>query len=169
MDIDGNLITTANCTKDSFRTLQARAGLLSGATTHIYRVLPRRTRTRALFLRGRDYCRQGVGLDCNTWRYPVPTQVETRLPLSLVYRRHDRPSYRARNANALETHAVIESMKLDSRSEFANLKVDWGMTNRHSAIEVLVDMGVFEVVRPEMRESTALGSALLAATAVSLF
>jgi len=72
-------------------------------------------------------------------------------------------------ANAFQTHAVIESMKLDSKSELAHLMVDGGMTNGDLAMEVLADVGGFEVVRPEMRESTALGSALLAASAVGLF
>ncbi|KAF8490520.1 hypothetical protein F5888DRAFT_1951000, partial [Russula emetica] len=43
-------------------------------------------------------------------------------------------------ANAFQTHTVIGSIKLD-----------------------------FEVARPEMRESTALGSALLARAAIGLF
>jgi len=72
-------------------------------------------------------------------------------------------------ANAFQTQAVIESMKLDSKSQLAHLKVDGGMTNGDLAVEVLADVGGFEVVRPEMRESTALGSALLAASAVGLF
>jgi glycerol kinase len=72
-------------------------------------------------------------------------------------------------ANAFQTRAVIESMKLDSKSALAHLKVDGGMTNGDLAMEVLADVGGFEVVRPEMRESTALGSALLAGSAVGLF
>ena len=36
-------------------------------------------------------------------------------------------------------------------------------------MEVLADVGGFEVIRPEMRESTALGSALLAGSAIGLF
>jgi glycerol kinase len=72
-------------------------------------------------------------------------------------------------ANAFQTRAVIESMKLDSKSELAHLKVDGGMTNGDVAMEVLADVGGFEVVRPEMRESTALGSALLAGAAIGLF
>ena len=63
-------------------------------------------------------------------------------------------------ANAFQTRAVIDSMKLDSKSELAHLKVDGGMTNGDVAMEVLADVGGFEVARPEMRESTALGSAL---------
>jgi glycerol kinase len=72
-------------------------------------------------------------------------------------------------ANAFQTRAVIESMTLDAHSDLAHLKVDGGMTNGDLAMEVLADVGGFEVVRPEMRESTALGSALLAASAIGLF
>jgi glycerol kinase len=43
------------------------------------------------------------------------------------------------------------------------------MTNGDVAMEVLTDMGGFEVARPEMRESTALGSALLAGATIRLF
>src|SRR5713226_5122148 len=69
-------------------------------------------------------------------------------------------------AIAFQTRAVIESMKLDSNSEFTHLRVDGDMTNGDFAMEVLADVGGFEVVRPEMRESTALGSALLAGAAI---
>lgn len=72
-------------------------------------------------------------------------------------------------ANAFQTRAVIESMTLDAHSDLAHLKVDGGMTNGDLAMEVLADVGGFEVVRPEMRESTALGSALLAGSAIGLF
>jgi glycerol kinase len=74
-------------------------------------------------------------------------------------------------ANAFQTRAVIDSlsMKLDSKSELAHLKVDGGMTNDDVAMEVLADMGGFEVARPEVRESTTLGSALLAGAAIGLF
>ena len=56
-------------------------------------------------------------------------------------------------------------MQLDAKLQPTHLKVP---KNRHLTIAV-ADMGGFEVVRPEMHESTALGSALLAATAVGLF
>jgi glycerol kinase len=72
-------------------------------------------------------------------------------------------------ANAFQTRAVIDSMTLDSNSDLSHLKVDGGMTNGDFAMQVLADVGGFEVVRPEMRESTALGSALLAGSAIGLF
>ncbi|KAJ3731508.1 glycerol kinase [Lentinula guzmanii] len=82
------------------------------------------------------------------------------------------PSHIARatlEANAFQTRAIIESMKLDSGNGLQHLKVDGGMTNGDLAMTVLADIGGFTVVRPEMRESTALGSALLAGAAIKLF
>jgi glycerol kinase len=66
-----------------------------------------------------------------------------------------------------QTHAVITT--LNASSDPTHLKVDGGMTNGDPAIEALADVGGFEVGWPEMRESTALGSALLAASAIDLF
>ncbi|KAK2463622.1 hypothetical protein APHAL10511_004373 [Amanita phalloides] len=82
------------------------------------------------------------------------------------------PSHIARatlEANAFQTRAVIESMKLDSGSDLKNLKVDGGMTNGDLVMQILADVGGFSIIRPEMRESTALGSALLAGSAINLF
>jgi len=61
------------------------------------------------------------------------------------------------------THAVIESVKLDSGSGLARLEVDGDMANRDLAMEVLADVGGFEVVRLRC------AGALLAASAVGLF
>ncbi|KAF7794405.1 hypothetical protein EIP86_005539 [Pleurotus ostreatoroseus] len=72
-------------------------------------------------------------------------------------------------ANAYMTRAVLESMKLDSKVELKHLKVDGGMTNGDMVMSILADYGGFTVIRPEMRESTALGSALLAGSAIKLF
>ncbi|KAJ3480702.1 hypothetical protein NLI96_g8162 [Meripilus lineatus] len=72
-------------------------------------------------------------------------------------------------ANAFQTRAILESMKLDSKSDLKHLKVDGGMTNGDMVMSILADLGGFTVIRPEMRESTALGSALLAGSAIRLF
>ncbi|KDQ51018.1 hypothetical protein JAAARDRAFT_73838 [Jaapia argillacea MUCL 33604] len=72
-------------------------------------------------------------------------------------------------ANAFQTRAIVESMKLDSQTDMKHLKVDGGMTNGDTCMEILADIGGFSVVRPQMRESTALGSALLAGSAINLF
>jgi glycerol kinase len=55
-------------------------------------------------------------------------------------------------ANAFQTRAILESMKLDSSTELKHLKVDGGMTSGDICMEVLADIGGFNVVRPEMRE-----------------
>ncbi|KIJ20691.1 hypothetical protein PAXINDRAFT_165576 [Paxillus involutus ATCC 200175] len=72
-------------------------------------------------------------------------------------------------ANAFQTRAILESMKLDSKTDLKHLKVDGGMTNGDACMEILANVGGFDVIRPEMRESTALGSALLAGAAIRLF
>ncbi|KAF8449222.1 hypothetical protein L210DRAFT_3387646 [Boletus edulis BED1] len=78
-------------------------------------------------------------------------------------------AHAAIEANAFQTRAILESMKLDSKTELRHLKVDGGMTNGDACMEILADVGGFDVIRPEMRESTALGSALLAGAAIRLF
>jgi FGGY family of carbohydrate kinases, C-terminal domain len=60
-------------------------------------------------------------------------------------------------------------MKRYSKSELAHLKAYGGMKNGDVATEVLADGGGFEVVLPEMWESSALGSALLSGIAIGLF
>ncbi|KIY68901.1 glycerol kinase [Cylindrobasidium torrendii FP15055 ss-10] len=72
-------------------------------------------------------------------------------------------------ANAFSTRAIIESMKRDSGVQLRHLKVDGGMTNGDLAMSILADLGGFSVVRPEMREATALGSAIMAGAAIRLF
>ncbi|KAG8985328.1 Glycerol kinase [Tulasnella sp. JGI-2019a] len=72
-------------------------------------------------------------------------------------------------AAAFHTLAVVDAMKADANTELKRLKVDGGMTNSDLMMQIQADLGGFDVVRPEMRESTALGAALLAASAVGLF
>ncbi|KAF5316430.1 hypothetical protein D9619_006329 [Psilocybe cf. subviscida] len=82
------------------------------------------------------------------------------------------PSHIARatlEASAFQTRAIIESMKRDSGVDLQTLKVDGGMTNGDLAMEILADIGGFNVMRPEMRESTALGAALCAGAAIKAF
>ena len=55
-------------------------------------------------------------------------------------------------ANAFQTRAILESMKLDSKVDLKHLKVDGGMTNGDKVMEVLADIGGLTVIRPEMRE-----------------
>src|SRR5689334_4134144 len=63
------------------------------------------------------------------------------------------PSHIARatlEANAYQTRAIIESMKLDSGTELKALKVDGGMTNGDLAMEILADISGYGIIRPEM-------------------
>ncbi|KIJ55610.1 hypothetical protein M422DRAFT_41547 [Sphaerobolus stellatus SS14] len=69
-------------------------------------------------------------------------------------------------ANAFQTRAILEAMRLDSKVDLKHLKVDGGMTNGDLAMQVLADVGGFDVIRPVMRESTALGAAILAGAAI---
>ncbi len=64
-------------------------------------------------------------------------------------------------ANAFQTKAIIESMKLDSGKDLKDLKVDGGMTNGDLAMTILADISGFNVVRPEMRESVLLSETSL--------
>lgn len=75
-------------------------------------------------------------------------------------------------ASAYQTRAILESMHLDAEhrdDERKELKVDGGMTNGDVAMQILADVVGYKILRPEMRESTALGSALLAGSAVGLY
>ncbi|CAE6398346.1 unnamed protein product [Rhizoctonia solani] len=72
-------------------------------------------------------------------------------------------------ASAFQTRAILQAMAKDSGVDLQHLKVDGGMTNSDLAMQLQADIGGFEVIRPEMRESTALGSALLAGSAIRLF
>jgi glycerol kinase len=55
-------------------------------------------------------------------------------------------------ANAFQTRAILESMKLDAKTDLKHLKVDGGVTNGDFAMKILADIGGFSVVRPQMRE-----------------
>jgi glycerol kinase len=104
------------------------------------------------------------------------------------YTTHKHISLAVLEANAFQSRAILESMKLDAKTDLKHLKVDGGMTNGDFAMKVLADIGGFGVVRPKMREcvsstqhpssdfltynldrSTALGSAILAGSAIRLF
>lgn len=68
-----------------------------------------------------------------------------------------------------QTKAILDAMAKDSGVALKALQVDGGLTNSDVAMQIQADILGINVERPEMRESTALGSALLAASAVGLF
>jgi hypothetical protein len=76
-------------------------------------------------------------------------------------------------ANAFQTHAVIESMKLDSNSELAYLKADGGMTNGDVArLESLDgersehDFSCTVIICPALRPHKTLGTTCTVATTI---
>ena len=76
-------------------------------------------------------------------------------PPCLGVSQYTNPKHIARailEANAFQTRAVLESMKLDAQTDLKHLKVDGGMTNGDFAMKILADIGGFGVVRPQMRE-----------------
>jgi len=72
-------------------------------------------------------------------------------------------------ATCFQTKAILEAMQKDSGAELKVLKVDGGMTNSDEAMQIQANLLGIDVERPEMRESTALGSALMAGAALGLF
>ncbi|OCF54895.1 glycerol kinase [Kwoniella mangroviensis CBS 10435] len=72
-------------------------------------------------------------------------------------------------AVCFQTRAVLDVIEKESQTTLETLKVDGGVTNSDLAMQLQANIGGFNVARPAMRESTALGSALLAANALKLF
>lgn len=68
-----------------------------------------------------------------------------------------------------QTRAILEAMDKDSGTKLRRLRVDGGMTNSEQAMQIQADILDIEVVRPEMRETTALGAALAAGLAVGVW
>ena len=54
-------------------------------------------------------------------------------------------------ATAFQTNAILECMQSDAGAELRQVKVDGGMTNGDLAMQDLINLGGFTVVRPEMR------------------
>ncbi|KAJ1641805.1 Glycerol kinase [Coemansia asiatica] len=68
-----------------------------------------------------------------------------------------------------QTRAILDAMRKDSGTDLRRLRVDGGMTNSDQAMQIQADILGIEVVRPEMRETTALGAALAAGLAVGVW
>lgn len=78
-------------------------------------------------------------------------------------------------ATCFQTRAILEAMSKDIGDDEDDtgglkvLKVDGGMTGSDVTMQLQADILGIEVERPTMRESTALGAALLAGSALKLF
>ncbi|KAK9485116.1 hypothetical protein V1527DRAFT_468158 [Lipomyces starkeyi] len=72
-------------------------------------------------------------------------------------------------ATCYQTRAVLEAMAKDSGYELKTLKVDGGMSNSDVCMQIQSDIIGIDVVRPEYRETTALGAAIAAGFAVGVY
>lgn len=75
----------------------------------------------------------------------------------------------ALEAVCYQTEAVLKAMEEESGFTIAELRVDGGMVDCDEAMQIQADILGITVARPEMRETTALGSALLAGAAKGMF
>ena len=68
-----------------------------------------------------------------------------------------------------QTRDVLEAMRADSGLDIAQLRVDGGMTVNNALLQLQADILGTSVVRPAVRETTALGAAYLAGLAVGFW
>jgi glycerol kinase len=64
---------------------------------------------------------------------------------------------------------VVEAMEKDSQIDLSSLRVDGGMVGNELLMQFQADILNREVVRPVIRETTALGAAYAAGLAVNFF
>jgi glycerol kinase len=72
-------------------------------------------------------------------------------------------------AVCFSTRAIIDAMKADALVPLKILKVDGGMSNSNTGMQIQSDVLGIEVERPAMRETTALGAAFAAGLAVGIW
>ncbi|KAH8547726.1 hypothetical protein BGW37DRAFT_510025 [Umbelopsis sp. PMI_123] len=65
-----------------------------------------------------------------------------------------------------QSRAILDCMKEDASVPLSSLKVDGGVSNSDEAMQILSDVLGIQVVRPRMRETTALGAAIAAGYAI---
>lgn len=75
----------------------------------------------------------------------------------------------ALEAVCYQTEAVLRAMADESGVDVKDLRVDGGMVESDICMQIQADILGISVSRPQMRETTALGSALLAGAAKGLF
>lgn len=72
-------------------------------------------------------------------------------------------------AVCFQTKAILDAMEQDSGSKLSELKVDGGMSNSALCMQTQADLVSIPIVRPKMRETTALGAAIAAGFAVEVW
>ena len=75
----------------------------------------------------------------------------------------------ALEATAFQVREVVEAMQIDSGISLANLRIDGGMVGNSLLVQFQSDILNKPVVRPVVRETTALGAAYAAGLAVGFF
>jgi glycerol kinase len=68
-----------------------------------------------------------------------------------------------------QTREVLEAMRADGGLAIPELRVDGGMTNNNTLLQMQADIMGIRVVRPAVTETTALGAAYLAGLAVGFW
>jgi glycerol kinase len=72
-------------------------------------------------------------------------------------------------ATAFQTRDVVEAMERDSGVTLTELRADGGMTDNELLMQFQADLLARPVVRPEVKETTALGAAYAAGLATGVF
>jgi glycerol kinase len=72
-------------------------------------------------------------------------------------------------ATCFQTKAILDAMEKDSKHKLAELRVDGGMSNSDLCMQTQSDIIGIDVDRPAMRETTALGAAIAAGFAISIW
>ena len=75
----------------------------------------------------------------------------------------------ALEATAYQTREVLEAMQIDAGFELKDLRVDGGMTANELLMQFQCDILDVPVIRPQVRETTALGAAYAAGLAVGFW
>jgi len=68
-------------------------------------------------------------------------------------------------ATCFQTKAILDAMARDSGHKLETLAVDGGLSNSDLCMQTQADISGIQVVRPAMRETTALGAAIAAGLA----
>lgn len=72
-------------------------------------------------------------------------------------------------AVCFQTKAILDAMEKDSGKKLKELNVDGGMSNSQLCMQTQADLVQIPIVRPKMRETTALGAAIAAGFAVDVW
>ena len=86
-------------------------------------------------------------------------------PLTVGITQHTQRGHIARatlEAVCFQTAAILNAMSADSGHKLTELKVDGGMSNSKLCMQTQADLVQIPIIRPKMRETTALGAAIAA-------